>query len=251
MFGHIIVDECHRVPASLFTDVVSAFDSYYMLGLSATAFRRENDMTKLIYMYMGDRVHNIDGEELAESGAVVFPDLIQKDTDFFYRFRGEYAKLIKALASNEKRNQRIADDIAKMVHEGHLGTVLLVSDRVAHCEALATLLEQKGARTALLTGQVAKEQREQVVQDVLQGKIEVLIATIQLIGEGFDCPGLTTLVLATPIKFEGRLLQVVGRVMRPAPGKKAVVIDYVDSDVAILRRSAQKRKDIFTRWRIN
>ena len=36
-FGHIVVDECHRVPASLFTEVVTAFDCRYSLGLSATA----------------------------------------------------------------------------------------------------------------------------------------------------------------------------------------------------------------------
>ncbi|MCI5224091.1 MAG: DEAD/DEAH box helicase, partial [Candidatus Electrothrix sp. AR4] len=44
-FGQLIVDECHRVPASLFTQVVTGFDAFHMLGLSATAFRRENGMT--------------------------------------------------------------------------------------------------------------------------------------------------------------------------------------------------------------
>jgi len=48
-FGHLLVDECHRVPASLFTDVVTSFDSKYSLGLSATAYRRENILTKLIF----------------------------------------------------------------------------------------------------------------------------------------------------------------------------------------------------------
>ncbi|NOX79975.1 MAG: ATP-dependent helicase, partial [Deltaproteobacteria bacterium] len=75
----------------------------------------------------------------------------------------------------------------------------------------------------------------------------VLIATLQLIGEGFDCPGLSTLVLATPIKFEGRLLQVVGRVMRPADGKTARVIDYIDGNIPILRRSAAARRQVFDR----
>ena len=40
LFGHILVDECHRVPASLFTDVITAFDAQYSLGLSATAYRQ-------------------------------------------------------------------------------------------------------------------------------------------------------------------------------------------------------------------
>jgi superfamily II DNA or RNA helicase len=247
-FGQIIVDECHRVPASLFTDVVTGFDAFYMLGLSATAFRREDGMTKLIYTYMGDRVHAVDGRVLAESGAVIRPDFVQRETAFSYGYRGEYAKLIKALAKNEERNSQIAADITAMVLKGHSGTVLVVSDRVAHCEVLSAELEKSSVETELLTGRTPTDQRTRIVDRVQAGEVQVLLSTLQLIGEGFDCPGLSTLVLATPIKFEGRLLQVVGRVMRPAEGKKALVIDYVDVEIPVLRRSAVARTEMFARW---
>ena len=72
-----------------------------------------------------------------------------------------------------------------------------------------------------------------------------MISTLQLIGEGFDAPGLTTLFLATPIKFSGRLKQVIGRILRPAAGKEATVYDYVDEQVGILRRSAEQREQIY------
>ncbi|NOQ45905.1 MAG: DEAD/DEAH box helicase [Desulfobulbaceae bacterium] len=247
-FGHLIVDECHRVPASLFTDVVNCFDSYFMLGLSATAFRREDGMTKLIYTYMGDRVHAVDAKVLAESGAVVRPDFIQKETAFTYGFRGEYPKLIKALTLNEQRNNQIAVDVAAIIVQGHEGTVLVVSDRIAHCEVLSNKLKGLGVDSVLLTGRVPPDRRTDIVRDVQDGKVQVLISTLQLIGEGFDCQGLSTLVLATPIKFEGRLLQVVGRVMRPADGKKARVIDYADNRIPVLRRSAAARREVFDRW---
>lgn len=247
-FGQIIVDECHRVPASLFTDVVTGFDAFYMLGLSATAFRREDGMTRLIYTYMGDRVHAVDPQILTDSGAVVRPDFIQRPTSFTYGYRGEYSRLIKALAKNEVRNKLIAADIIEMVNKGHSGTVLLVSDRVAHCEVLSQFLQNQGIETALLTGRTPPEMRGRIVERVQEGKVEVLLSTLQLIGEGFDCPGLSTLVLATPIKFEGRLMQVVGRVMRPQEGKKARVIDYVDVKIPVLRRSAAARTEIFNRW---
>lgn len=247
-FSHIIVDECHRVPASLFTEVVSSFDSYFMLGLSATAFRREDGMTQLIYTYMGDRVHTVNPRVLAESGAVVRPDFIQKPTEFRYGFRGDYAKLIKSLAKNEDRNTMIADDVAAIVRRGHEGTVLVVSDRVAHCEALRQKLAGQGIESALLTGRVPAEERSRIVEEVRNGTIRVLISTLQLIGEGFDCPGLNTLVLSTPIKFEGRLLQVAGRIMRPSTGKKAQIIDYIDIHVPLLRKSAAARRLVFERW---
>ena len=247
-FGQIVVDECHRVPASLFTDVVSAFDSQYMLGLSATAFRREDGMTQLIYTYMGERVHAVDGRMLAASGAVVRPELLQRPTGFAHFFQGEYAKLIKALAADGRRNRQIAGDIVALIRDDHQGTILVVSDRVAHCETLARLVEAEGVTALVLTGQTAQDKRAQIVEDVQAGRVGVLIATLQLIGEGFDCQGLSTLVLATPIKFEGRLLQVVGRIMRPAEGKKARVIDYVDENIPALRRSAAARREVFSGW---
>lgn len=247
-FGHLVVDECHRVPASLFTDVVSAFDAWFMLGLSATAFRREDGMTKLIYTYLGDRAHAVDSAELLESGAIVWPEFIQKPTAFTYNFFGEYSKLIKALAKNEARNDQITGDIAALLDDGHSGTILVVSDRVAHCRVLQNKLTMLGYDAVMLTGRVHPEERERIVARVHAGKIQVLISTLQLIGEGFDCPDLSTIVLATPIKFEGRLLQVVGRVMRPATGKTARIIDYADLDVPVLRRSALARHEVFSRW---
>jgi superfamily II DNA or RNA helicase len=50
--------------------------------------------------------------------------------------------------------------------------------------------------------------------------VKVLVATGQLIGEGFDCKALSTLFLATPIRFDGRVIQYLGRVLRPATGKE-------------------------------
>lgn len=247
-FGQIVVDECHRVPASLFTEVVSAFDCRYMLGLSATAFRREDGMTRLIYMAMGDRIHRVDSRVLAATGAVVRPELEQRPTGFMQAYQGEYAKLLKGLTENATRNRRIVEDILALLAPGHAGTLLVVSDRVGHCQALATQLAAAGVPVAVLTGRTGPEERTRIVAEVRENRVQVLVSTLQLIGEGFDCPGLSTLVLATPIKFEGRLVQVVGRIMRPAEGKQARVIDYVDELIPVLRRSAAARRAVFAGW---
>jgi hypothetical protein len=77
------------------------------------------------------------------------------------------------------------------------------------------------------------------------GRVQVLVATGQLIGEGFDCQALFTLFLATPIRFDGRLLQYLGRVLRPAPGKdKARVYDYLDP-VGVLEAAAKARARVY------
>ncbi|PID76078.1 MAG: helicase [Deltaproteobacteria bacterium] len=240
-FGQLIVDECHRVPANLFTDVVSSFDCHYLLGLSATAFRSDNELTKLIYFYMGDRIHRVDKRKLVATGAILAPEIIRSNTCFTYRYRGDYQALIKALVTHEGRNQQIIDDIVMMAREPDCGTILVVSDRVSHCQLFADKLQARGLRVALLTGKVAPELRAAIVDEVQTGKVDVLAATLQLISEGFDCSGLSTLFLTTPISFEGRLLQVIGRIMRPAENKRARVFDYVDQNIPTLVRSARAR----------
>lgn len=243
-FGHLIVDECHRVPATLFTDVVSHFDSYFLLGLSATAFRSDEGMTRLIYYFMGDRVHSVDPMQLKVSGAVLKPKIIRNTTDFKYGYRGEYQALITALTKHEGRNQQIAADIVDYVRKDPDSTALVVSDRVSHCLVFVELLQKHNLSPALLTGQIPPEQRSQIVADVQEGKVQVLVATLQLISEGFDCSGLSSLFLTTPITFEGRLVQVIGRILRPAENKVPVVYDYVDDQVAALRRSAAARQKV-------
>ncbi len=89
-------------------------------------------------------------------------------------------------------------------------------------------------------------ERQKVLDQLNQGQVRVLVATGQLIGEGFDCRELTTLFFATPIRFSGRVLQYLGRVLRPAPGKrKARVFDYLDGRVEVLAAGARARQRVY------
>lgn len=120
---------------------------------------------------------------------------------------------------------------------------MVLSDRKAHCEIIQGLLwREYKIGSELLTWDIPKGKRENIVDRLNSGKVRVLIATGQLIGEGFDCKQLSTLFLMTPIKFSGRVIQYLGRVLRPAPGKKkARVYDYIDRHVGPLRASARAR----------
>ncbi|MFC1837545.1 DEAD/DEAH box helicase [Thermodesulfobacteriota bacterium] len=168
-FGHLIVDECHRVPATLFTDVVKRFDSYYMLGLSATAYRREDGLTRLIYLYMGDRVHQVDSNELTASGAVLKPQYVQRPTGFKYVFRGKnYQALMNSLTKNDSRCQQIVDDIVIEAAKTE-GIILVVSDRVAHCRKLADMLAEKELQASVLTGKKSMAERIEIVEAIHRG----------------------------------------------------------------------------------
>jgi len=241
-FGHIIIDEAHRTPSSMFTEIIKEFDCKFMLGLSATPFRRDG-LTELIHWYIGDLVYRVPEGELNKYGAVLKPRIIQRETSFTFQYRGNYQNLMANLTSDNDRNRQIADDVTAVVKK-QIGTALIVSDRIGHCEALASLLEERDVKIALLTGRVSGEERNDIVQALQNGELQALVATIQLIGEGFDCSGLSSLFLSTPIKFSGRLTQVIGRILRPAEGKQPIVYDYIDP-VGVLKSSAQARQQTY------
>lgn len=240
--GQLVTDECHRCPSRTFTEAVTAFDCRYMTGLSATPWRRDG-LSRLIYWHLGDKVHEVDKAALVEAGHVLEADVIWRETSFkpHHNPSEEYSKMLSELAQDPARNALIAADVAREAENGG-GICLVLTDRKRHCEVLAGFLKLWGVKAAVLTGDLSNGERQAVVEALNGGKVKVLVATGQLIGEGFDCRELSTLFLASPVKFNGRLLQYLGRVLRPAPGKdRAKVYDYLDP-VGVLRNSARIRE---------
>jgi superfamily II DNA or RNA helicase len=154
--------------------------------------------------------------------------------------------MLSELTQDPARNDLIADDVAQEAQGDAPGVCLVLSDRVAHCKTLVDLLAAREVTAAMLTGDLPAADRRKVVEALNGGQVKVLVATGQLIGEGFDCRELSTLFLATPIKFNGRLIQYLGRVLRPAPGKvKATVFDYLDINVPVLEAAARARQRVY------
>lgn len=236
-FGQVICDECHRTPSATFQVCVAAFPARFLLGLSATPFRRDG-LDKLIFWALGNLVHCVDQAVLLKSGAILRPQVIQKETNFRFKYRDNYAEMVTALCEDQERNELLIRDVIENLKGG---TTLIVSDRVAHCRRLAEMLHTRGIPSVVLIGADRRKQRIKAVEAVQAGKTPVLISTLSLISEGFDCSGLDRLFLATPVRFKGRILQTVGRILRPAPGKTAMVFDYCDVKIPVLRQQAKKR----------
>ena len=236
--GHLVVDECHRAPAKTFTEAVTAFDSKYMLGLSATPYRRDK-LTRLIYFHLGDERFKVECKELQDQNRIMRAGLVVTETGFDFDYEDNYQEMIQGLVDDGDRNRLIADSILKL--NGDQGISLVISDRKAHCYTLFDLM--KGKRSvAVLTGEISSREREKVVEKLNRGAIEVLIATCQLISEGFDVPALSHIFLGTPIKFTGRIIQSVGRILRVAEGKtRATIYDFVDKP-GVLKASFYTRR---------
>jgi superfamily II DNA or RNA helicase len=245
--GFLVVDECHRCPSRTFTEAVTGFDARYMLGLSATPWRRDK-LSKLIFWHLGDVHHEVDKNHLVKTGDVLPAEIIIRNTSFkpYYDPVNEYSKMLSELTADTERNVLIASDVTRET-ERNAGICLVLSDRKAHCDNLRALLKYRyKIDSELLTGDLKMDERQNVIERLNQGVVNVVIATGQLVGEGFDCRNLSTLFLATPIRFSGRVIQYLGRVLRPAPGKTvARVFDYVDIHVDTLTKAAMARQRVY------
>ena len=128
---------------------------------------------------------------------------------------------------------------------GECRTSLVLTQRTEHVEKLSSELEGPGIATVVMRGGMGKKARASATAEMkarASGGRLVLVATGSFLGEGFDFPELDTLFLAFPLAFKGRIVQYVGRVLRPTASKLRVdVHDYVDVHVPVLARMHVKR----------
>lgn len=97
-------------------------------------------------------------------------------------------------------------------------------------------------------GGLSKQDQNKATKALDDKRISALVATGQLLGEGFDSSAPVALFLTCPISFSGRLEQYVGRICRPGPGKpNPRVYDYVDVNVEPLAKAALKRRRAYNR----
>jgi len=244
--GFLVVDEGHRCPSKTFLEVVTAFDCKYMLGLSATPWRRDG-LTRLIWFYLGDKVHEVNGQHLVDAGHICKAQVVTVETEFRTDLDPsiDYSRMLSELCLDPERNNLVASHTADEAN-GNGGISLVLSDRKSHCGALQAALSDIGIDADVLTGDTSTKDRKALSDKLLAGTVRVLIATGQLIGEGFDLPAISSVILATPLKFSGRVIQYIGRALRPSPGKgHARIIDFMDSRVGVLAAGAKSRARTF------
>ncbi|MCA9559269.1 MAG: DEAD/DEAH box helicase, partial [Myxococcales bacterium] len=243
-FGLVILDEAHHVAASTFRDVLGRCPARYRLGLTATP-EREDGLTPLLDLYLGRPLAIIPHEELVAAGVLTLPEIQVVETGFMYPYLSadDYAPMMSALVADDARNDLVVDQIAAEALAGH--TCLVLSGRVGHCRALTACLRDRGVEAAALTGRVAKDRRAELLDRARRGDLAVLVAT-SLADEGLDLPRLSRVFLAYPSRARGRTVQRLGRLMRPHADKdRAVLFDFVDRKVPILRRQHLDRRRLY------
>ena len=87
---------------------------------------------------------------------------------------------------------------------------------------------------AHLDGNTPKDQRRAMLTDYKTGKLRVL-SNFGVLTEGFDAPETAAILMARPTRSQTLFTQIVGRGLRPYPGKSdCLLIDLAVTDVRAL-----------------
>jgi superfamily II DNA or RNA helicase len=230
-------------PAFTFEACVKRAPARYILGLTATPYRRDG-LQDIITFQCGSIRHRMEPSEDSFSRT-----LVVRETAFTYPEEGDPSiqEIFRGLVKDDARNQLIQRDVCQALAQGR--RCLILSQWKEHCELLANGLTQSGKTPLVLSGTLGKKIRSAIlktIHDISPEKELLIIATGQYLGEGFDCPQVDTLFLAFPFSFKGKLVQYVGRALRSHQGKSSVrVYDYVDRQVQILRKMYGRRQKTY------
>lgn len=239
-YGHVIVDECHHIPAFSFEQVLKQARARYIIGLTATPYRRDGHHP-IIYMQCGPIRH----QASSQTSQILLRRLICRETNLvlFNEQQETIHDIFRALVMNEARNELIVADVLKVLKEER--SPIILTERREHVEILRAKLEHAVPHLIVLHGGLSAREHEEILQRlaaISPNEQRVILATGSFIGEGFDDSRLDTLFLAMPVSFKGKLHQYVGRILRSSIDKHEVrVYDYVDKKVPMLERMFMKR----------
>jgi len=147
--------------------------------------------------------------------------------------------------NDAQRNRLIVGIIREEAAAGH--SCLVLSQRISHIQKLQTLLngQDPAIKTGLITGKEPETYRNAAIEQARTGEIAVLFSC-RLADEGLDVPKLDRLFLVAPIRSTSRLIQQIGRIKRPFPGKKdAIVFDFLDDCISLAKSQFYTRSGVY------
>ena len=242
-YGQIIVDECHHVSAFSFERVMMEATAKYIIGLTATPYRRDGHQP-IITMQCGPIRHKVTTRKDATDSLLKYR-LMTRTTSFAYPWSDgdNIQSLWQPLIMDENRNHMIFEDILNSLEEKRSPIVL--TERKEHLELLKQKLEKFVKHIIVLHGGMRAGTRKEMLsklESIPDTEERLILATGQYIGEGFDDPRLDTLFIAMPFSFKGKMVQYAGRLHRLYQGKTEVrIYDYVDENIPVLMKMYKRR----------
>ena len=230
--GMIVIDEAHHALAKTYKEMWERFPNAKFLGLTATPCRLNGkgftDLFDVLVQSWGvpefiskGRLATYDFVSIKSDGVTqrLIDSLQKRGADGDYQNK-EMDMLLNKKPSIE-RLYRSLEEYGK----DRKGIVYAIN--ISHAQKITKLYQEHGVKAIAIDSKTPATERQQDIEAFKKGDIQVLV-NVDIFSEGFDCPDVEFVQLARPTLSLAKYLQMVGRGLRVAKGKKnCVIIDNV------------------------
>ena len=230
--GMIVIDEAHHALAKTYKEMWSRFPKAKFLGLTATPCRLNGKGFTDLFDVL---VQSWDVPEFISKGRLATYDFVSIKSD------GVTQRLIDSLqkrgADGDYQNKEMdmllnkkpsIERLYRSLEEyGKDRKGIVYAINISHAQKITKLYQEHGVKAIAIDSKTPAAERQQDIEAFKKGDIQVLV-NVDIFSEGFDCPDVEFVQLARPTLSLAKYLQMVGRGLRVAKGKKnCVIIDNV------------------------
>ena len=230
--GMIVIDEAHHALAKTYKEMWERFPKAKFLGLTATPCRLNGkgfiDLFDVLVQSWSvpefiskGRLATYDFVSIKSNGVTqrLIDSLQKRGADGDYQNK-EMDMLLNKRPSIE-RLYRSFEEYGK----DRKGIVYAIN--ISHAKKIVELYQEHGIKAVAIDSKTPAAERQADIETFKKGNIQVLV-NVDIFSEGFDCPDVEFVQLARPTLSLAKYLQMVGRGLRVAKGKKCcVIIDNV------------------------
>lgn len=221
----IIIDEAHHAVAGSWARVLQHWPYAFRLGVTATPSRLDGRGLGDVFdhLVLGPSVLQLVANNFLSPHRLYAPPVVA-DLSGLRSRAGDYTPEQAAERMAKPTVTGDAIDHYRRIADGLPAIAFCCT--VAHAESVTAAFKAAGYRAALITGAMPTAERDAVINGLASGDVQVL-CSVDVISEGTDVPNVAAAILLRPTQSEGLYLQQVGRILRPQPGKIAVILDHV------------------------
>ena len=230
--GMIVIDEAHHALAKTYKEMWERFPKAKFLGLTATPCRLNGKGFTDLFDVL---VQSWDVPEFISKGRLATYDFVSIKSDGMTQrlidslqkrgADGDYQNKEMDMLLNKKPSIERLYQSLEEYGKGRKGIVYAIN--ISHAQKITKLYQEHGVKAIAIDSKTPATERQQDIEAFKKGDIQVLV-NVDIFSEGFDCPDVEFVQLARPTLSLAKYLQMVGRGLRVAKGKKnCVIIDNV------------------------
>ena len=230
--GMIVIDEAHHALAKTYKGMWDRFPKAKFLGLTATPCRLNGKGFTDLFDVL---VQSWSVPEFISKGRLATYDFVSIKSDGVTQrlidslqkrgADGDYQNKEMDMLLNKKPSiERLYQSLEEFGKD-RKGIVYAIN--ISHAQKITKLYQEHGVNAIAIDSKTPATERQQDIEAFKKGDIQVLV-NVDIFSEGFDCPDVEFVQLARPTLSLAKYLQMVGRGLRVAKGKKnCVIIDNV------------------------